>query len=101
MGRDVIIACDFDSREKTFDFLEKFGGARPYLKIGMELYYAEGPDMIRAMKERALQMAFSSLSSCSNTSCSSMLTSTESPSRSVSIIDFISADAVLGNYTDC
>ena len=52
MGRDVIIACDFDSREKTFDFLEKFGGARPYLKIGMELYYAEGPDMIRAMKER-------------------------------------------------
>ena len=37
MGRDVIIACDFDSREKTFDFLEKFGGARPYLKIGMEL----------------------------------------------------------------
>ena len=42
MGRDVIIACDFDSAEKTFAFLDKFTGKKPFVKIGMELYYAEG-----------------------------------------------------------
>lgn len=52
MGRDVIIACDFDSKKKMFDFLERFGSVRPYLKIGMELYYAEGPDIIREAKDR-------------------------------------------------
>ena len=43
MGKDVIIACDFSSKRETIDFLEKFGELRPFVKIGMELYYAEGP----------------------------------------------------------
>lgn len=50
--RDVIIACDFSSSGDTFSFLEKFGNARPYLKIGMELFYAEGPQIVRALKDR-------------------------------------------------
>lgn len=50
--RDVIIACDFSSSGETFSFLEKFGNARPYLKIGMELFYAEGPQIVRALKDR-------------------------------------------------
>lgn len=49
---DVIIACDFSSSGETFSFLEKFGNARPYLKIGMELFYAEGPQIVRELKER-------------------------------------------------
>ena len=52
MGRDVIIACDFSSKEQTLSFLEKFGEKRPYVKIGMELYYAEGPDIVKKLKER-------------------------------------------------
>ena len=52
MGKDVIIACDFDSAEKTFAFLDKFTGRKPFVKIGMELYYAEGPSIVRAIKER-------------------------------------------------
>ena len=52
MGKDVIIACDFDSAEKTFGFLDRFGGRKPFLKIGMELYYAEGPDIVRKIKGR-------------------------------------------------
>ncbi|MBO4423239.1 MAG: orotidine-5'-phosphate decarboxylase [Clostridia bacterium] len=52
MGKDVIIACDFDSAEKTFGFLDRFGGRKPFVKIGMELYYAEGPDIVRKIKER-------------------------------------------------
>ena len=53
MGRDVIIACDFDSAEKTFAFLDKFeGGKKPFVKIGMELYYAEGPSIVREIKKR-------------------------------------------------
>ena len=52
MGRDVIIACDFDSAEKTFAFLDRFGGTRPFVKIGMELYYAEGPAIVRELKRR-------------------------------------------------
>ena len=52
MGRDVIIACDFDSAEKTFTFLDRFGGVRPFVKIGMELYYAEGPAIVRELKRR-------------------------------------------------
>ena len=43
MAKDVIIACDFDSAEKTFEFLDKFTERKPFVKIGMELYYAEGP----------------------------------------------------------
>ncbi len=50
MGKDVIIACDFSSREQTLDFLKKFGDRKPYVKIGMELFYAEGPAIIREIK---------------------------------------------------
>ena len=53
MGKDVIIACDFDSAEKVFAFLDKFEGKRkPFVKIGMELYYAEGPSIVREIKKR-------------------------------------------------
>jgi len=52
MGKDVIIACDFASREDTLAFLDKFTGKKPYIKIGMELYYAEGPQIVRELKER-------------------------------------------------
>lgn len=52
MGKDVIIACDFDSAEKTFAFLDRFTGKKPFVKIGMELYYAEGPAIVRAIKAR-------------------------------------------------
>ena len=52
MGRDVIIACDFASAEDTFRFLDKFEGKKPFVKIGMELYYAEGPAIVREIKRR-------------------------------------------------
>ena len=52
MGKDVIIACDFDSAEKTFAFLDRFTGKKPFVKIGMELYYAEGPEIVREIKRR-------------------------------------------------
>ena len=52
MGKDVIIACDFDSAEKVFAFLDKFTGKKPFVKIGMELYYAEGPSIVKEIKER-------------------------------------------------
>ena len=52
MGKDVIIACDFDSAEKTFAFLDKFTGTKPFVKIGMELYYAEGPSIVKEIKRR-------------------------------------------------
>ena len=52
MGKDVIIACDFKSAEDTFAFLDKFTGKKPFLKIGMELYYAEGPAIVREIKRR-------------------------------------------------
>lgn len=52
MGKDVIIACDFSSSQKTLEFLEKLGDRRPYVKIGMELYYAEGPSIVKVLKER-------------------------------------------------
>lgn len=52
MGRDVIIACDFSSKRETLDFLEKFGKLRPFVKIGMELYYSEGPEMVKELKAR-------------------------------------------------
>ena len=52
MGKDVIIACDFDSAEKTFAFLDKFTGVKPFVKIGMELYYAEGPSIVKEIKRR-------------------------------------------------
>ncbi len=52
MGKDVIVACDFDSKEKTLAFLDKFTGRKPFVKIGMELYYAEGPQIVRDIKAR-------------------------------------------------
>ena len=52
MGKDVIIACDFSSKEETLNFLDRFGSERPFVKIGMELYYAEGPAIVRALKAR-------------------------------------------------
>ena len=52
MGRDVIIACDFASREETLSFLDKFEGKKPFVKIGMELFYAEGPEIVREIKKR-------------------------------------------------
>ena len=52
MGRDVIIACDFNSAEATFNFLDKFEGKKPFVKIGMELYYAEGPSIVKEIKRR-------------------------------------------------
>ena len=52
MGKDVIIACDFDSKEKVFAFLDRFTGEKPFVKIGMELYYAEGPAIVREIKKR-------------------------------------------------
>ena len=52
MGRDVIIACDFASREQTLNFLDKFQDEKPFVKIGMELYYAEGPQIVRDIKAR-------------------------------------------------
>ena len=52
MGKDVIIACDFASAEETFQFLDHFTEEKPYVKIGMELYYAEGPAIVKEIKRR-------------------------------------------------
>ncbi|MBE6643327.1 MAG: orotidine-5'-phosphate decarboxylase [Ruminococcaceae bacterium] len=52
MGRDVIIACDFSTKKAVMDFLDKFKEEKPFVKIGMELYYAEGPQIVREIKER-------------------------------------------------
>lgn len=52
MGKDVIIACDFASAEKTYEFLDKFTGRKPFVKIGMELFYAAGPEIVREIKKR-------------------------------------------------
>ncbi|MBE6954242.1 MAG: orotidine-5'-phosphate decarboxylase [Ruminococcaceae bacterium] len=52
MGKDVIIALDFDSKEKTLAFLDSFVEEKPFVKIGMELYYAEGPAIVREIKAR-------------------------------------------------
>ncbi len=52
MNHDVIIACDFPTREETMAFLNRFGDRRPFVKIGMELYYAAGPAMVQEIKER-------------------------------------------------
>ena len=52
MGKDVIVACDFASRQQTMEFLDKFQGAKPFVKIGMELFYAEGPQIVRDINAR-------------------------------------------------
>ncbi len=52
MGKDVIVACDFASAADTYAFLDKFTGKKPFVKIGMELFYAEGPAIVRELKAR-------------------------------------------------
>ncbi|MDD6283815.1 MAG: orotidine-5'-phosphate decarboxylase [Firmicutes bacterium] len=52
MGKDVIIACDFSGKEQVMSFLDKFGEKRPFVKIGMELFYAEGPQIVKQLKSR-------------------------------------------------
>lgn len=52
MAKDVIIALDFESKDRTLAFLDQFTGRKPYVKIGMELYYAEGPEIVRQIKAR-------------------------------------------------
>ncbi len=56
MGKDVIIACDFASRDQTLQFLDRFQDKKPFVKIGMELYYAEGPQIVRDIKARGHQI---------------------------------------------
>lgn len=52
MGKDVIIACDFSGRKETLEFLDKFQGRKPFVKIGMELFYSAGPEIVREIKAR-------------------------------------------------
>ena len=52
MGKDVIIACDFSSKNDVLTFLDRFTGRKPFVKIGMELYYSEGPEIVREIKRR-------------------------------------------------
>mgnify|MGYP006338419465 FL=1 len=49
--RDVIIACDFKNQDELFEFLKPFDGLNPFLKIGMEIFYKEGPQLVRKLKE--------------------------------------------------
>ncbi|MEE1517151.1 MAG: orotidine 5'-phosphate decarboxylase / HUMPS family protein, partial [Lachnospiraceae bacterium] len=51
MGRDVIVACDFSSKDEVISFLSKFKDEKPYVKIGMELFYAEGPAIVKEIKK--------------------------------------------------
>ena len=52
MGKDVIVACDFSSAQQVFNFLDRFTDKKPFVKIGMELFYAEGPQIVREIKAR-------------------------------------------------
>ena len=56
MGKDVIIACDFKNREELFKFLEPFKGLNPFLKIGMEIFYKEGPQLVRDLKAQGCRI---------------------------------------------
>ncbi len=56
MGKDVIIALDFPGGREALQFLDRFGAEKPFVKIGMELFYAEGPDIVRAIKKRGLKL---------------------------------------------
>lgn len=56
MGKDVIVACDFPSAGETLDFLDALGPVRPFVKIGMELYYAQGPEIVRTLKARGCRV---------------------------------------------
>ena len=55
MGRDVIVACDFSGRKETLEFLGELEGLNPFIKIGMELFYREGPQMVRELKEKGTE----------------------------------------------
>ncbi|MGN1444553.1 MAG: orotidine 5'-phosphate decarboxylase / HUMPS family protein, partial [Acutalibacteraceae bacterium] len=52
MGKDVIIACDFNGKDECMKFLDRFTEEKPYVKIGMELFYSAGPDIVREIKKR-------------------------------------------------
>ena len=56
MGKDVIIACDFKNREELFKFLEPFKGLNPFLKIGMEIFYKEGPQLVKDLKAQGCRI---------------------------------------------
>ena len=56
MERDVIIACDFKSKEELFEFLKPFKGMNPYLKVGMEMYFKEGPELVRELKKQGFRI---------------------------------------------
>ena len=56
MGKDVIVACDFPGRKELEAFLDRLGADRPYVKIGMELFYAEGPEIVRLLKRRGCRV---------------------------------------------
>ena len=56
MGKDVIIACDFKNKEELFKFLEPFKGLNPFLKIGLEIFYKEGPSLVRDLKEKGCRI---------------------------------------------
>ena len=56
MGKDVIIACDFANKKTCLEFLDKFEGKKPFVKIGMELFYAEGPEIVREIKTRGYKI---------------------------------------------
>ncbi len=56
MGKDVIIACDFAGKEACLEFLDKFTGRKPFVKIGMELFYAAGPEIVKEIKKRGHQI---------------------------------------------
>ena len=56
MGKDVIVACDFSSAGETLAFLDKLGAEAPFVKIGMELFYAEGPEIVRTLKSRGCRV---------------------------------------------
>ena len=56
MGKDVIVACDFPSAGETLAFLDKLGAEAPFVKIGMELFYAEGPEIVRTLKSRGCRV---------------------------------------------
>lgn len=52
MGKDVIVACDFPNKEEVLSFLDKFEGKKPFVKIGMELFYGAGPEIVKEIKQR-------------------------------------------------
>ncbi|MBO4694668.1 MAG: orotidine-5'-phosphate decarboxylase [Clostridia bacterium] len=56
MAKDVIIALDFSTKEEVFNFLDLFKDEKPFVKIGMELYYAEGPEIVKEIKRRGLKI---------------------------------------------